>query len=187
MLNNQRVVKNPPIMIANNFSKVSNKMQQNDNLFEQIRDHLQEQAKNGERIDTETELAKRFGVTRYRIRKELDILTQMGILVRTPKRGTTVREVGANSLRNQIQMRFDVANFDVQEFIEARALVECSLMPLVSRRITPALASRLEVRSIRLKSTPMNRWWPINLTENSICCFWKAAETECFRFSQACW
>ena len=51
-------------------------MQQNDNLFEQIRDHLQEQAKNGERIDTETELAKRFGVTRYRIRKELDILTQ---------------------------------------------------------------------------------------------------------------
>ena len=144
MLNNQRVVKNLPIMIANNFSKVSNKMQQNDNLFEQIRDHLQEQAKNGERIDTETELAKRFGVTRYRIRKELDILTQMGILVRTPKRGTTVREVGANSLRNQIQMRFDVANFDVQEFIEARALVECSLMPLVSRRITPALASRLE-------------------------------------------
>lgn len=144
MLNNQRVVKNLPIMIANNFSKVSNKMRQNDNLFEQIRDHLQEQAKNGERIDTETELAKRFGVTRYRIRKELDILTQMGILVRTPKRGTTVREVGANSLRNQIQMRFDVANFDVQEFIEARALVECSLMPLVSRRITPALASRLE-------------------------------------------
>ena len=57
MLNNQRVVKNPPIMIANNFSKVSNKMQQNDNLFEQIRDHLQEQAKNGERIDTETELS----------------------------------------------------------------------------------------------------------------------------------
>lgn len=133
-----------PIMPFNNFFRVSNKMQQNDNLFEQIRDHLQEQAKNGERIDTETELAKRFGVTRYRIRKELDILTQMGILVRTPKRGTTVREVGASSLRNQIQMRFDVANFDVQEFIEARALVECSLMPLVSRRITPALASRLE-------------------------------------------
>lgn len=131
-------------MIFDIFERVSNKMQQNDGLFEQIRDHLQNQAKNGERIDTETELAKRFGVTRYRIRKELDILTQMGILVRTPKRGTTVREVGANSLRNQIQMRFDVANFDVQEFIEARALVECALMPLVSRRITPALASRLE-------------------------------------------
>ena len=41
-------------------------------------------------------------------------------------------------------MRFDVANFDVGEFIEARALIECSLMPLVSRRMTPALASRLE-------------------------------------------
>ena len=60
-------------------------------LFEKIRDHLQSQARNGERIDTETELAKRFGVTRYRIRKELDVLTQMGILVRTPKRGTSVR------------------------------------------------------------------------------------------------
>ena len=121
------------------------KMQKNDNLFEKIRDHLQAQARNAERIDTETELAQRFGVTRYRIRKELDVLTQMGILVRTPKRGTTVREVGANSLRNQIQMRFDIANFDIQEFIEARTLVECSLIPLVSRRITPALASRLEL------------------------------------------
>lgn len=119
-------------------------MEVDNNLFEKIRDHLQSQARNGERIDTETELAKRFGVTRYRIRKELDVLTQMGILVRTPKRGTSVREVGASSLRDQIQMRFDVANFDVGEFIEARALIECSLMPLVSRRMTPALASRLE-------------------------------------------
>ena len=126
-------------------------MQNNDNLFEKIRDHLQAQARNGERIDTETELAKRFGVTRYRIRKELDILTQMGILVRTPKRGTTVREVGANSLRSQIQMRVDVANFDIQEFIEARALVECSLIPLVSRRITPALASRLEMTLTKIE------------------------------------
>lgn len=132
------------IILQRSFLLDENKMQQNDNLFELIRDHLQAQARNGERIDTETELAKRFGVTRYRIRKELDVLTQMGILVRTPKRGTTVREVGANSLRNQIQMRFDVANFDIQEFIEARALVECSLMPLITRRITPALASRLE-------------------------------------------
>ncbi len=119
-------------------------MHQNDQLFEKIRDHLQTQAQNGERIDTETELAKRFNVTRYRIRKELDVLTQMGVLVRTPKRGTTVREVGASSLRSQIQMRFDVANFDIEEFIEARALLQCALMPLITRRMTPALASKLE-------------------------------------------
>lgn len=125
--------------------QIKNKIMTNDkNLFEELRIHLQAQARNGERIDTETELAKRFGVTRYRIRKELDVLTQMGILVRTPKRGTSVREVGASNLRDQIQMRLDVANFDIQEFIEARTLVECALVPLVTRRMTPALASRLD-------------------------------------------
>ena len=61
---------NQPIMPSTFFERYSNKMQQNDNLFEQIRDHLQKQARHGERIDTETELAKRFGVTRYRNRKE---------------------------------------------------------------------------------------------------------------------
>ena len=135
-------------------------MQQKDNLFEQIRDHLQEQAKNGGRIDTETELAKRFGVTRYRIRKELDILTQMGILVRTPKRGTTVREVGASSLRNQIQMRFDVANFDVQEFIEARALVECSLMSLICRLYFANINTIIKIISISVPTRTIINYSP---------------------------
>lgn len=35
------------------------------------------QAKAGERIDTETELATRFNVTRYKVRKALSVLSQM--------------------------------------------------------------------------------------------------------------
>ena len=37
------------------------------------------QAEAGGHIDTETELAEHFGVTRYRILKELDLLSQMGL------------------------------------------------------------------------------------------------------------
>lgn len=126
-------------------------MSEDDVLFERIKDHLQEQAKNGGRIDTEVQLAERFGVTRYRIRKVLDVLTQMGILIRSPKRGTRVREVGESALRDQIQKRFDIANFDIQEYLEARVLIECALMPIVARRLTPQNYSRLEalLRKIR--------------------------------------
>lgn len=119
-------------------------MYRDDGLFEKIKNHLQQQAKRGEKIDTEMQLCERFGVTRYRIRKELDVLTQMGILVRSPKTGTRVREMAEGVLKDQIQQRFDVANFDVQEYLEARLLVECALIPIVTRRLTPQVYTRLE-------------------------------------------
>ncbi|HAW44734.1 MAG TPA: FadR family transcriptional regulator [Sutterella sp.] len=126
-------------------------MYKDDGLFQKIKDHLQRQAKEGGRIDTEMQLCERFGVTRYRIRKELDVLTQMGILERSPKRGTKVREMGENVLKSQIQERFDIANFDVQEFLEARILIECSLIEIVTRRLTPQMYSRLEACLIAIE------------------------------------
>ena len=59
-------------------------------LFRDIHHHILRQAKAGERIDTETELATRFNVTRYKVRKALSVLSQMGVVDRAPKRGMTV-------------------------------------------------------------------------------------------------
>ena len=113
-------------------------------LFHKIHQHILEQAKNNGHIDTESERAARFGITRYKVRKALAVLTQMGIIDRAPKRGMTVNKVEPKNLSAQIQVQMDIANFDIREFIEARLLIEIDVIPLVMRRMTPAMMGKLE-------------------------------------------
>ncbi|VFS48112.1 GntR family transcriptional regulator [Budvicia aquatica] len=88
-------------------------------FFEQVRSHILQQATLGKRIETETELAARFNVTRYQIRKVLASLTQMGILDRSPKKGSVIRQMNPDTLSDQMQIQFGVAGFDINEFLEA--------------------------------------------------------------------
>lgn len=127
-----------------------------DALFREIHKHILRQAKAGGRIDTETELAERFHVTRYKIRKALSILSQMGIVDRAPKRGMTVNALGPKNLSSQIQVQMDIANFDIREFIEARLLIEVDIIPLAIRRMTPALLGRLEDAINRIEANAAN-------------------------------
>lgn len=113
-------------------------------LFREIHNHILRQAKAGKRIDTETELAQHFNVTRYKIRKALSVLSRMGVVDRAPKRGMTVNNLGTKNLTTQIQVQMDIARFDIREFIEARLLIEVDIIPLAIRRMTPALLGRLE-------------------------------------------
>lgn len=113
-------------------------------LFREIHQHILAQAKEGHRIDTETELAERFHVTRYKVRKALSVLSQMGVVDRAPKRGMTVNTLGPKNLSAQIQVQMDIANFDIREFIEARLLIEVHIIPLAIRRMTPALLGQLD-------------------------------------------
>ena len=87
------------------------------NLLEDIKARLMAQAEAGGHIDTETELAEHFGVTRYRIRKELDLLSQMGLLRRQPKNGIEVLTVTRESLTDQIRSRLAIANYPLDEFV----------------------------------------------------------------------
>lgn len=125
-------------------------------LFRAIHQHILRQAKSGGRIDTETELATRFGVTRYKIRKALSVLSQMGVVDRAPKRGMTVNNLGPKSLSAQIQVQMDIANFDIREFIEARLLIEVDIIPLAIRRVTPALLGRLDEAINRIEANAAN-------------------------------
>ena len=121
-----------------------------------ISSEILRQAKAGERIDTETELATRFNVTRYKVRKALSVLSQMGVVDRAPKRGMTVNALGPKNLSAQIQVQMDIANFDIREFIEARQLIEVNIIPLAIRRMTPALLGRLEDAISRIEANAGN-------------------------------
>lgn len=75
-------------------------------LFRDIHHHILRQAKAGERIDTETELAHRFNVTRYKVRKALSVLSQMGVVDRAPKRGMTVNALGPKIFLHKFRCRW---------------------------------------------------------------------------------
>lgn len=131
-------------------------VQDEEQLFHEIHQYILNQAKNGQRIDTENELARRFNITRYKVRKALAVLSQMGIIDRAPKRGMTLLSLGPKNISTQIQTQMDVANFDVREFIEARLLIEVDIIPLAVRRMTPAMLGRLEDAINRIEAYANN-------------------------------
>lgn len=121
-------------------------MDKKNELFESIKDYLLDDAnrKADGRIETETELAARFNTSRYKVRQALSTLVQMGMLERAPRRGSVLKNVGQSSINNQLLMQFDLSGFDITEFTEARILIECAIIPLATRRIFPAMLSKLE-------------------------------------------
>ena len=152
-------------------------------LFRDIHHHILRQAKAGERIDTETELATRFNVTRYKVRKALSVLSQMGVVDRAPKRGMTVNALGPKNLSAQIQVQMDIANFDIREFIEARQLIEVNIIPLAIRRMTPALLGRLEDAISRIEANASNSAEADRWDREFTFSFLKPVATACFKSS----
>lgn len=119
-------------------------MDTQDQNFEAIRTYLLKQFAAGQKMDTEETLATRFNISRYKVRKVLTVLSQMGVLDRSQKKGSMLRKPDAETMSEQIRFQFKVAGFDVAEFIEARSIIECAIMPIVVRRITPSLLTQLE-------------------------------------------
>ncbi|HAU4330785.1 TPA: FadR family transcriptional regulator [Citrobacter freundii] len=121
-------------------------MDKKNELFENIKNYLLDDANRDAdgRIETETELAIRFNTSRYKVRQALGTLVQMGMLERAPRRGSVLKNVGSHNINNQLLMQFDLSGFDISEFIEARILIECAIIPLATRRIFPAMLSKLE-------------------------------------------
>ena len=121
-------------------------MDNKNELFESIKNYLLDDAnRNAEgRIETETELAVRFNTSRYKVRQALSTLVQMGMLERSPRRGSVLKNLEQHNINHQLLMQFDLSGFDITEFTEARILIECAIIPLATRRIFPAMLSKLE-------------------------------------------
>ena len=127
-------------------------------LSERIRSHILDKGyTTGTKIETEEELAQLFGVSRYKIRTVLGALVQQGVLTKSPRRGTYVNEFNPLAARENLLFQYRVSEFDLNEFIEARIVIEQAIIPLVIRRITPAQITRLNEsiqQMIEKKHTP---------------------------------
>lgn len=98
----------------------------------------------GAKLESETILAERFGVTRYKIRKALNRLRQIGVLDSVKRRGSVVKNVDQTALSQNLSLQMNVARFNHEEYSEARSVLECAIIPLVCKRQTPALIGSLE-------------------------------------------
>lgn len=115
-----------------------------DTLFQDIHNPLIEQNRRGEKMDTEMQLAERFNVSRYRVRRVLDQLSQMGVVDRAQKRGMTVNSVTPERLTQSFSSQLEVASFDIREFLEARIGIETEIILLSVMRVTPVLIGQLD-------------------------------------------
>ena len=109
-----------------------------ESLFRDIHSHLLRQAREGGKMDTETKLAERFQVSRYHVRQVLSVMSQMGIVERTQKKGMTITSPQPEQLSRHIENQLKIGRFDVRELAEARVLFDTDLIRLAVRRITPA-------------------------------------------------
>ncbi len=115
------------------------------NLETQIRIYILEHANGpGSKVETEEQLAKRFNVTRYRVRNVLNGLVQQGVITKTPRRGTVINRLDTSIISDNLKFSYQVTNSNLYESIEARIVIELSTIPLVVKRITPAKISELE-------------------------------------------
>lgn len=69
--------------------------------------------KQGERIN-ETELASKLGISRNPIREALRVLSQQGVIVTIPRRGTFVRELSRSYIDELFSFRRVVEGFAIQ-------------------------------------------------------------------------
>lgn len=99
-------------------------------LFRSIHRHLLERSRAGHQPDTEAGLADRFCVSRHHVRQALDVMTQMGIVTRTQKRGISFAEPGPDDISRQIESHLKIGNFDAYELNEARRLFDTGLISL---------------------------------------------------------
>jgi DNA-binding FadR family transcriptional regulator len=108
------------------------------NLGDQIKAHILKHANGpGTRIETEEQLAKRFNVSRYRVRNVLTGLVHQGVITKSPRRGTVINTLDPETITNNLMFNYQVTNANLYEAIEARIVIELSIIPLVVRRITP--------------------------------------------------
>jgi GntR family transcriptional repressor for pyruvate dehydrogenase complex len=110
----------------------------------------------GDRIESEMELARRFGVSRSKIREVTTMLHRVGLLHRKQRAGSTICALDPTTIGEDLAFRFLMAGLDDANAWEARRVIELSILPLVVRRATPARLQEMEDAIERMQANVNN-------------------------------
>lgn len=103
-------------------------------------------AKPGFKLESESQLAERFGVTRYKVRKAIEALNQAGVLERVKHGGSTVKTVTHEDLADRVDHLLSVAGLPAEEFEGSARDLVCGLVPVIMDKINPDKLAELEAQ-----------------------------------------
>jgi GntR family transcriptional repressor for pyruvate dehydrogenase complex len=102
--------------------------------------------KPGDRLPTEEELAKRFGVSRVSVREAIQPLRYLGILRSAPRRGLTVGTMEVERLGECLDFHALIETYPAEQLLRAREAMEVGAIPhaIAALRDEPGLYERLK-------------------------------------------
>ncbi len=105
-------------------------------MTERIRHLIVDQnLKTGDRLPTEHELARRFGVSRICVREATKALGFLGIIRSRPRHGLVVGKVDLGRVTQYLGFHLALGDYPLVQLIEARVVVETGALPYTMRRI----------------------------------------------------
>ncbi len=111
----------------------------------------------GEKLPSEVELAKEFGVSRSALREALRSLSSMGLVQIRHGEGNFVWYPEAEDYLNSLVARLMVDREDVLAIMEARSMVEVKTAMLAAERVTPELLSEMELLLEKMEASSDDR------------------------------
>lgn len=113
---------------------------------------VEENLKPGDRLPTETDLARRFGVSRLSLREATKSLEFLGIVEARPGRGLSVGQVDMDRVTEYLGFHPALQDVPPAVLIDTRVVLEAGVLPHVARRMErdPSLYESLDAINRRL-------------------------------------
>jgi len=99
--------------------------------------------KSGDQLPTEAQMTIAFGISRPPLREALKALTIMGVLESRQGGRYTVTHLSPSRLVAPFNVMLSVADYNVNEHFEARAVVDVEIVRLCTDRASPELRQRI--------------------------------------------
>jgi GntR family transcriptional regulator, transcriptional repressor for pyruvate dehydrogenase complex len=96
---------------------------------------ISENLSSGDRLPTETELAKSFEVSRLSLREATKALEFLGIIESRPGVGLTVGQIDLERVTHHLGFHPSLHKADPNQLIDSRVVIETGVLPHVSRRM----------------------------------------------------
>jgi len=106
---------------------------------------LMEELRTGDQLPSERELSESLSISRNIVREALSVLVAEGLIVKHPGRGIFVAEFERAQVAPQVSVSVDYNGRSLPALSEARASLELGAIGLITRRITEAQLTQLEV------------------------------------------
>lgn len=133
-----------------------------DQATEQIKQFIvAEKLSPGDRLPTETELAKTFGVSRLSVREATKALEFLGIVESKTGVGLIVGEMDLGRVTGHLGFHPSLLRVDPRQLIDSRVILETGVLPHVVRRMAddPSILARLQGLVDRFRSSRDLKTW----------------------------